>query len=90
VPDLVSFVLTTGSLLALYKEPTEIREERVKKGTPPKERPINQGTMLLKLAFDLALRSDQAQEAVERLLPIQQGIGAKRGMELIAHTCNAL
>ena len=43
--------------------------------------------MFLKLAFDFALRSRPAQEAVKELLPIQQGVGAPRGMELISHTC---
>jgi len=45
--------------------------------------------MFLKLAFDLALRSRPAQEAAKALLPIQQGLGSKRGMELIAHSCSA-
>jgi len=45
--------------------------------------------MFLKLAFDLALHSKKAQDAAKSLLPIQQGLGSKRGMELISHTCAA-
>ena len=56
----------------------------------PPERPINQGSLVLKLAFDLALHSPEAKEAAKTLEPIQQGVGAKRGMEMIAHVCNAL
>ena len=56
----------------------------------PRDRPINQGALLLKLAFDLALHSTEAMLAAESLKPIQQGVGAKRGMEMIAHVCNAL
>jgi len=42
------------------------------------------------LAFGLALHSPDAQAAPIQLQPIQQGVGAKRGMEVIAHVCNAL
>ena len=45
--------------------------------------------MILQLAFGLALSSDPAQKAMERLKPIQQGVGSERGMELIAHSCSA-
>jgi hypothetical protein len=89
VPDSVAFIFTTGSLIALNKDPENVRLQRLRDGLKPRERPINQGTMFLKLAFDLALRSRKAQEAADALLPIQQGLGAKRGMELISHTCAA-
>ena len=89
VPDTVAFVFTTGSLVALNKDADDIRRKRVEDGLRPRERPINQGTMFLKLAFDLALRSRQAQDAVKELLPIQQGVGAPRGMELISHACSS-
>jgi len=36
------------------------------------------------------LHSPAAQEAVKALRPIQQGVGAPRGMEVIAHVCSAL
>jgi hypothetical protein len=89
VPDSVAFIFTTGSLLALNKDPENIRRKRLEDGLKPRERPINQGTMFLKIAFDLALRSKAAQKAAESLLPIQQGLGSKRGMELISHACSA-
>jgi hypothetical protein len=89
VPDSVAFIFTTGSLIALNKDPEHVRLKRVKDGLRPRERPINQGTMFLKVAFDLALRSKAAQKTAESLLPIQQGLGSKRGMELIAHACSA-
>ena len=46
----------------------------------------NQGSLILKLAFELT----EAQAAAKALQPIQQGVGVKRGMEVIAHVCNAL
>ena len=49
---------------------------RLAKGLLPRERPINQGSLLLKLAFDLALHSPEAIFAAESLKPIQQGVGA--------------
>jgi hypothetical protein len=55
IPDLASFILTTGSLFGLYKETEETRSEKEKKGIAPKERPINQGSLFLQVAFDLAL-----------------------------------
>src|SRR5271166_2143809 len=81
VPDSVAFIFTTGSLIALNKDPEHIRLKRLKDGLRPRERPINQGTMFLKIAFDLALRSKPAQKTAESLRPIQQGLGSKRGME---------
>ena len=89
IPDSVAFIDTTGSLLALNKDSEPVRRKRIVDGLPPRERPINQGTMFLKLAFDLALRSREAQEAAKSLEPIQQGVGSERGMELIAHSCTA-
>ena len=73
----------------MNKDSETVRRQRAEDGLRPRERPINQGTMFLKLAFDLALRSRAAQEAVKDLLPIQQGVGSPRGMELIAHSCSA-
>jgi hypothetical protein len=87
VPDSVAFVFTTGSLIALNKDSEKVLKTRIAEGKQPRERPINQGTMFLKLAFELALRSPAACEAAEALMPIQQGLGSKRGMELIAHAC---
>src|SRR3954462_5786457 len=46
--------------------------------------------LFLKLAYDLALHSPAAQEAAQALRPIQQGVGAPRGMEVIAHVCSPL
>ena len=89
VSDSVAFVFTSGSLIALNKDPEKVRQKRIEDGLKPRERPINQGTMFLKLAFDLALRSPEAKEAAKKLEPIQQGVGAERGMEKIAHTCAA-
>ena len=89
VPDTVAFLFTTGSLVALNKDSAEVRSKRLEEGKLPRERPINQGSMFLKLAFDLALRSKPAQDAAQVLLPIQQGVGAKRGMEVISHCCTA-
>ena len=85
--DLVAFALSSGSIIGLNKDDEETQAARLAKGLLPRERPINQGALLLKLAFDLALHST---EAAESLKPIQQGVGAKRGMEMIAHVCNAL
>ena len=45
---------------------------------------------VLKLAFDVALHSEDAEHAARKLQPIQQGLGAKRGMEVVAHLCNLL
>jgi hypothetical protein len=90
VSDLVAFALSSGSIIGLNKDDEDTQEIRREKGLPPRERPINQGSLILKLAFDLALHSEAAQEAVKTLAPIQQGVGAKRGMEVIAHVCNAL
>ena len=87
VPDSIAFVYTTGSLIALNKDSEAVRKKRTAEGKQPRERPINQGTMFLKLAFELALRSPAASEAAASLLPIQQGLGSKRGMELISHSC---
>ena len=58
IPD--SVVFTTGSSLALNKDSEPVRRKRIVDGLPPRERPINQGTMFLKLAFDLALRSRES------------------------------
>ena len=90
VSDLVAFALSSGSIIGLNKDDEETQAIRLAKGLLPRERPINQGSLLLKLAFDLALHSPEAILAAESLKPIQQGVGAKRGMEMIAHVCNAL
>ena len=89
VSDLVAFVLSSGSVLALNKDSEEERKTRETKGLPPRERPINQGSMVLQMAFGLALSSDPAKKAMHELRPTQQGVGAERGMELIAHSCSA-
>jgi hypothetical protein len=62
----------------------------MEQGLNPRERPINQGSLLLKLAFDVALHSDDATHAARQLEPIQQGVGAKRGMEVISHLCTTM
>ena len=90
VSDLVAFTLSSGSIIGLNKDDEATQEERKEQGLKPRERPINQGSLLLKLAFDLALHSPPAQEAAKELRPIQQGLGAPRGMEMIAHLCNIL
>ena len=90
VSDLVAFVLSSGSIIGLNKDDEETQDVRREKGLPPRERPINQGSLILKLAFELALHSPEAQAVAKALEPIQQGVGAKRGMEMIAHVCNAL
>ena len=90
VSDLVAFALSSGSIIGLNKDDEETQAMRLAKGLLPWERPINQGSLLLKLAFDLALHSPEAIFAAESLKPIQQGVGAKRGMEMIAHVCSAL
>ena len=90
VSDLVAFALSSGSIIGLNKDDGEVQAARLAKGLLPRERPINQGSLLLKLAFDLALHSPDAIMAAESLKPIQQGVGAKRGMEMIAHVCSAL
>jgi len=43
----------------------------------------------LQLAFDLALSSKLARKALSGLQPVQQGVGAARGMELVSHTCSS-
>ena len=78
------------ALFGLNKDDEETQDVRREKGLPPRERPINQGSLILKLAFELALHSPKAQTVAKALEPIQQGVGAKRGMEMIAHVCNAL
>ena len=90
VSDLVAFVLSGGSILGLNKDDDEVQKRRLSQGLDPRERPINQGSLFLKLAFDLALHSKPAQQAAKDLRPIQQGVGAPRGMEMIAHVCSAL
>ena len=90
VSDLVAYSLSSGSIIGLNKDDEETQNARREKGLSPRERPINQGSLILKLAFDLALHSPAAQAATKELEPIQQGVGAKRGMEVIAHVCNAL
>jgi hypothetical protein len=90
VSDLVAFVLSAGSIIGLNKDDAETQTKRLEQGLEPRERPINQGSLILKLAFDLALHSPAAQAAAKVLRPIQQGVGAPRGMEVIAHVCTAL
>ena len=90
VSDLASYVLSGGSIFGLNKESEEARQAREQKGDSPKERPVNQGSLLLKLVFDLALHSPDAIGALADCAPIQMGVGAKRGMEVIAHLCHIL
>jgi Reverse transcriptase (RNA-dependent DNA polymerase) len=90
VSDLVAFVFSGGSIIGLNKDDAETQASRLREGLEPRERPINQGSLFLKLAFDLALHSPAAQAAAKALRPIQQGVGAPRGMEVIAHVCTAL
>ncbi len=90
VSDLVAYALASGSIIGLNKDDEETSLKRQAQGLAPRERPINQGSLVLKLAFDIALHSPKAQAAVKALDPIQKGVGAKRGMEIIAHTCNTL
>ena len=89
VSSLVAFALSAGSVFALNKDPPEVRAERELKGLAPRERPINQGSLVLQLAFDLALSSKPARKALSELQPVQQGVGAPRGMELVSHTCSS-
>jgi hypothetical protein len=81
VSDLVAFTLSSGSIIGLNKDDELIQEQRKEQGLKPE----NARLLLLKLAFDLALHSPPAQEAAKELRPIQQGLGAPRGMEMIAH-----
>ena len=90
VSDLASYVLSGGSIFGLNKESEESRQAREQKGESPKERPVNQGSLLLKLVFDLALHSPDAIGALADCAPIQMGVGAKRGMEVIGHLCRIL
>jgi hypothetical protein len=89
VSDLVAFSLCAGSMIGLNKDDEETQDERLKRGLKARVRPINQGSLLLKLSFDIALRSHDGKEAAKKLLPVQQGIGAKRGMEMIAHVASS-
>jgi len=90
VSDLVAFSLSAGSIVGLYKDNEEERKLREEKGLKQRIRPINHGSLFLSLAFDFALHSKPAIQAQNALRPIQQGIGAKRGMEMIAHVADAL
>jgi len=90
VSDLCAFALSAGNIIGLYKDGEEERKERAQLNLRQRIRPINHGSLFLSLAFDFALHSKPALQAQKALTPIQQGIGAKRGMEVIAHVANAL
>jgi len=63
VSDLVAFTLSSGNIFGLNKDSEAVQQARIEKGLNPRERPINQGTLILKLAFDVALHSEDAMHA---------------------------
>ena len=61
-----------------------------KEGLDPKLRPVNVGCSILKWPMKLALKSPQAHDAISELAPIQQGMKAKHGMEVVPHLFRAM
>ena len=90
IPNAVAFLLVTGSLTALNKEPPDIREHRRRNGEPPKLRPINSGSTLAKTALRCAVKHPSGLRAGVRLRPFQYGDGAPGGPEQVVHVLRRL
>ena len=86
----ITLLLTEGGLFALNKVTVKEQEERISNGEDPKIRPVNVGSALLKWGFQLPLQSPQAQEAMDKLSPIQMGLGAIHGTEVVGHLFRSL
>jgi hypothetical protein len=89
-PESFGFILTCGGIFALHKLPPEEQRERELKQLDPKLRPVNVGVCFLKWAFKLAVTDDAVVTAICGLQPVQQGLSAKRGVEVVAHLFRAL
>ena len=85
VPDIIAFALTCGGIFALNKLPPEEQMVRETKGLKPKLRPVNVGCAILKWAFKLAIMTKQARDAIVKLAPIQMGLKAAHGVEVVGH-----
>ena len=81
--------LSAGFIMAFNKLPEQEQRRRVEQGREPKIRPVNPAPCLLKLVFQFALRSQPAQTALKKMYPTQLGVGAKRGVEIMAHLATA-
>jgi hypothetical protein len=85
LPDSIYFLLTAGGLTALHKEDQAQQAERKARGDPPKLRPINSGSTLLKGALRCAAAHPSATLAKAPLRPIQRGNGVSAGAEGVVH-----
>ena len=90
VPGSCAIFLTAGGIMALNKIKQEEQAARVAKGQKPKLRPLNIGCVVLKWSFKVCLRTEEARVAIEQLRPIQMGLSAERGTEVVGHLFRAL
>lgn len=89
VPPPVARCLTAGTLVAANKVSEAEQFTRISNGQQQKLRPINNGCLILKTALRVASATSSAQKAIQKLRPIQLGLGAPAGPETLAHTARA-
>ena len=89
-PRILGRILTYGRIFALNKLNAEEQEERKEQGLGPKRRPVNVGCGLLKWSLKLALQTPQARAAIAKLGPLQMGMQAEHGNEVVGHLFRAL
>jgi hypothetical protein len=86
VPVQVFWLITPGSLVALHKLDKLSRQVREAAGLDPKLRPVNKSAFLWKSATQVAIMHEEYAAAALRMQPLQLGLGAKFGMNRIAHS----
>ena len=83
VHGILGFILTSGSLFALHKLTPE--DQALRGAEKAKLRPVNVPCSFLKWGFQLLLETEEAEAAVEKMRPMQMGLGATNGVEVVAH-----
>jgi hypothetical protein len=84
IPDSVPFILGAGFLTGMHKQEASVNIELMKQGKPPRIRPINSSSELMKSVGSVAVSSNSAKKAMKRLKNQFQGI--PHGMDILAHS----
>jgi hypothetical protein len=89
IPNAAGHLLASGSLYGLNKLPPAEQKERALNGLKHKLRPVNVGSMFLKVGFQLLLKTDQAMEAIQHM-DGQKSLCVPRGPEMVAHLARSM
>jgi hypothetical protein len=86
-PKALNYIVTAGCLTALNKITADEQAARLESGMAPVIRPINKGSLFLKIAFKVAMAAEAAKL---KLRPVQLGLGASAGPAKMALLFRAL